>query len=168
MANPLYDALFGRHLGQATVFLQMQDGTTLTHGQFLQQAAQYAYVLTDLACAPVIGWPYKLKNLRSPWPSMPPACKPGLIFLPLNTAYTASELSYFVGDSGARLVICDPKSQESLTPIAQATGAQLETMDASGRGSFAQKAAPQPIQVFNRSARGGGFGRLPLYLRHDG
>jgi malonyl-CoA/methylmalonyl-CoA synthetase len=66
--------------------------------------------------------------------------------LPLNTAYTASELSYFVEDSGARVLICDPKSQESLTPLAQSTGAQLETMDALGSGSFAQKAAPQPTE----------------------
>ena len=70
----------------------------------------------------------------------------GLIFLPLNTAYTASELSYFVEDSGARVLICDPKSQESLTPLAQTTGAQLETMNALGSGSFAQKAAPQPTE----------------------
>ena len=52
MANPLYDALFGRHSGQATVFLQMQDGTALTHGQFLQQAAQYAHVLNEFWPAP--------------------------------------------------------------------------------------------------------------------
>ena len=146
MANPLYDALFGRHLGQATIFLQMQDGTTLTHGQFLQQVAQYAYVLTDFGLRP--GDRVAVQIEKSPQSlAIYAACvQAGLIFLPLNTAYTASELSYFVGDSGARLVICDPKSQESLTPIAQATGAQLETMDASGRGSFAQKAAPQPIQ----------------------
>ena len=49
-------------------------------------------------------------------------------------------------DSGARVLICDPKSQESLTPLAQTTGAQLETMDALGSGSFAQKAAPQPTE----------------------
>ena len=52
MANPLYDALFRRHLGQATIFLQMQDGTTLTHGQFLQQAAQYAHVLNSFGLHP--------------------------------------------------------------------------------------------------------------------
>jgi malonyl-CoA/methylmalonyl-CoA synthetase len=51
-----------------------------------------------------------------------------------------------VEDSGARVLICDPKSQESLTPLAQTTGAQLETMDALGSGSFAQKAAPQPTE----------------------
>ena len=146
MANPLYDALFGRHLGQATVFLQMQDGTTLTHGQFLQQAAQYAHVLTNFGLTP--GDRVAVQIEKSPQSlAIYAACvQAGLIFLPLNTAYTASELSYFVEDSGARVLICDPKSQESLTPLAQTTGAQLETMDALGSGSFAQKAAPQPTE----------------------
>ena len=49
-------------------------------------------------------------------------------------------------DSGARVMICDPKSEESLAMIAQATGARLETMDGEGQGSFAQKAAPHPLQ----------------------
>ena len=146
MANPLYDALFGRHLGQATVFLQMQDGTTLTHGQFLQQAAQYANVLTNFGLT--LGDRVAVQIEKSPQSlAIYAACvQAGLIFLPLNTAYTASELSYFVEDSGARVLICDPKSQESLTPLAQTTGAQLETMNALGSGSFAQKAAPQPTE----------------------
>ena len=146
MANPLYDALFGRHSGQATVFLQMQDGTALTHGQFLQQAAQYAHVLNSFGLHP--GDRVAVQIEKSPQSlAIYAACvQAGLIFLPLNTAYTASELSYFLEDSGARVVICDPKSQETLAPIAQATGAQLETMDAAGRGSFAQKAAAQPME----------------------
>ena len=146
MANPLYDGLFGRHLGQETVFLQMQDGTTFTHGQFLQQAAQYAHVLTDFGLRP--GDRVAVQIEKSPQSlAIYAACvQAGLIFLPLNTAYTASELSYFIEDSGARVIICDPKSQESLAMIAQATGARLETMDATGQGSFAQKAAPHPLQ----------------------
>ena len=118
MANPLYDALFGRHLGQATVFLQMQDGTTLTHGQFLQQAAQYAHVLTNFGLTP--GDRVAVQIEKSPQSlAIYAACvQAGLIFLPLNTAYTASELSYFAEDSGARVLICDPKSQESLTQLA--------------------------------------------------
>jgi malonyl-CoA/methylmalonyl-CoA synthetase len=30
-----------------------------------------------------------------------------MIFLPLNTAYTVDELSYFIENSGARMVVCD-------------------------------------------------------------
>ena len=146
MANPLYDGLFGHHLGQETVFLQLQDGTTLTHGQFLQQAAQYAHVLTDFGLRP--GDRVAVQIEKSPHSlAIYAACvQAGLVFLPLNTAYTARELSYFMEDSGARVIICDPKSAESLAMIVQATGARLETMDAAGQGSFAQKAAPHPLQ----------------------
>ena len=146
MANPLYDGLFGRHLGQETVFLQMQDGTTFTHGQFLQQAAQYAHVLTDFGLRPGNRVAVQIKKSPQSLAIYAACVQAGLIFLPLNTAYTASELSYFIEDSGARVIICDPKSQESLAMIAQGTGARLETMDAAGQGSFAQKAAPHPLQ----------------------
>ena len=152
MANPLYDGLFGRHLGQETVFLQMQDGTTFTHGQFLQQAAQYAHVLTDFGLRPGDRVAVQIKKSPQSLAIYAACVQAGLIFLPLNTAYTASELSYFIEDSGARVIICDPKSQESLAMIAQGTGARLETMDAAGQGSFAQKAAPHPSTVCNRSA----------------
>jgi malonyl-CoA/methylmalonyl-CoA synthetase len=112
----------------------------------LQQAAQYAHVLTNFGLT--LGDRVAVQIEKSPQSlAIYAACvQAGLIFLPLNTAYTASELSYFVEDSGARVLICDPKSQESLTPLAQTTGAQLETMNALGSGSFAQKAAPQPTE----------------------
>lgn len=34
MTNPLYDELFGKHLGQDTIFLQMADEQTITHDDF--------------------------------------------------------------------------------------------------------------------------------------
>ena len=112
----------------------------------MQQAAQYAHVLTDFGLRP--GDRVAVQIEKSPQSlAIYAACvQAGLIFLPLNTAYTASELSYFIEDSGARVIICDPKSEESLAMIAQANGARLETMDAAGQGSFAQKAAPHPLQ----------------------
>ena len=95
MANPLYDGLFGRHLGQETVFLQLQDGTTFTHGQFLQQAAQYAHVLTDFGLRP--GDRVAVQIEKSPHSlAIYAACvQAGLIFLPLNTAYTAQRTVLF-------------------------------------------------------------------------
>jgi len=38
----------------------------------------------------------------------------GIIFLPLNTAYTAAEVSYFVADSGAKLMLCDAANLSDL------------------------------------------------------
>src|SRR5690606_4463231 len=68
----------------------------------------------------------------------------GVVFLPLNTAYTAAEVAYFVGDSGAKLLIGDAGQAASLQPVADNAGATILTMNADGSGSFADAAATQP------------------------
>jgi malonyl-CoA/methylmalonyl-CoA synthetase len=54
---------------------------------------------------------------------MPPA-QAGIIFLPLNTAYTVDELSYFIENSGARMVVCDEATRAALTPVADRLSAR--------------------------------------------
>ena len=47
----------------------------------------------------------------------------GVIFLPLNIYYTAREIAYFIGNSGAKLVFCNAKAETPLHPVAQAAQA---------------------------------------------
>ena len=68
------------------------------------------------------------------------------MFLPLNTAYTADEVSYFVENSGAKVFICDPAKQTALQSVADAARAQLETLDVIGNGSFADAARSKDTQ----------------------
>ena len=42
----------------------------------------------------------------------------GVVFLPLNTGYTIDELSYFIEDSAARMVVCDSAAAAGLRPSA--------------------------------------------------
>ncbi|SMX41048.1 malonate--CoA ligase [Maliponia aquimaris] len=146
MANPLYDTLFRRHLGQQTPFLHLADGQTLTHDGFLRMAARYAHVLTGLGVR--AGDRLAVQIDKSPEAlAVYAACaQAGVIFLPLNTGYTAAELDYFIGNSGAALVLCSTKTEAALTPIAAAHGATLKTLNADGSGSFADLAAGQPEQ----------------------
>ena len=44
----------------------------------------------------------------------------GAVYLPLNTAYTAAELEYFLGDAGPALFVCTPERQSDLEPLARA------------------------------------------------
>lgn len=60
----------------------------------------------------------------------------GAVFLPLNTAYTPSEVEYFVTDAEPRLVVCDPSQVEAIKKIAEKVGAVVETLDAMGKGSI--------------------------------
>ena len=144
MANPLYDTLFGQHHQSASVFLQLPDGDMLSYGAFLEMAAQYAGLLSDIGLTP--GDRVAVQVGKSP-PALAlyAACvQAGLVFLPLNTAYTADEVAYFVENSGAGIMVCDERAKSSLSPIAARCGARLDTLNADGTGSFVQQAAAFP------------------------
>jgi malonyl-CoA/methylmalonyl-CoA synthetase len=155
MTNPLYDALFGVHAGKDTAFLHLPDGSVMTHDAFLKMTARFAHAITAAGCTP--GDRLAAQIHKSPQAlAVYAACvQAGVIFLPLNTAYTATELDYFIGNSEARLVLCDPATQSALTPVAEGHGARLMTLDAAAGGSFADVAAAMP-EVFPTVQRDAG------------
>ena len=61
----------------------------------------------------------------------------GAIFVPLNTAYTPTEVTYFLGDARPRLFIARPETEDDLCQIAHDAGATLLTFDTEGEGSLA-------------------------------
>ena len=67
----------------------------------------------------------------------------GAVFLPLNPAYTLSEVEYFVGDAQPALIVGDPARREGLAEIAKANRARFETLGAAGEGSLAEIVAAQ-------------------------
>jgi len=64
----------------------------------------------------------------------------GAIFLPLNTAYTATEVEYFVSDAEPSFVICEPAKFEALSKISSA----VLTLDDQGGGSLVELFQSQP------------------------
>ncbi|ETW11947.1 malonyl-CoA synthase [Roseivivax marinus] len=153
MANPLYDTLFARHAGRTDPLIRRPDGTALSYDAFLRLAAQIAHVLTAAGLAP--GDRVAVQVEKSPEAlAIYAACaQAGLIFLPLNTAYTADEMTYFVENSGAGLLICDPGAADTLSPVAARCGAKVETLASDGTGSLADKAAAAP-DSFETAQRG--------------
>ena len=152
MPNPLYDTLFARHAGQQTPFLYLPNGSTLTHAAFLGMAARFAHALTESGLAP--GDRLAAQVQKSPEAlALYAACvQAGIVFLPLNTGYTADELTYFIENSGARMVVCDAAQKALLAPIAAAQGAALETLDADGSGSLTDRASRHP-ETYPTAAR---------------
>ncbi|MEZ5458252.1 MAG: AMP-binding protein [Steroidobacteraceae bacterium] len=59
----------------------------------------------------------------------------GAVFVPLNTAYTESELRYFIADAGPRLVVCDPLRARAVRGMAGAD-VTVRTLDRSGSGDW--------------------------------
>lgn len=146
MANPLYDELFGKHLGQDTIFLQMANGQTITHDDFLKMSAQYAHLFAKLNIK--TGDRIAVQVEKSPQClAIYAACAQcGVIFLPLNISYTPNEVTYFIDNSGAALLICDESNLDELAPIAEGLNAVVETLNADGTGTLSSKAQAEPTR----------------------
>ncbi len=144
MANPLYDGLFGIHAGKDTPFLHLLDGSTVTHQDFLSTAAQIAHVAIQLGLKPGDRVAAQIEKSPEALALYAACAQAGLVFLPLNIAYTVDELTYFIENSGASLIVCDARSEEKLTPVGAQLGAQVETLNADGSGSLKDQAAAMP------------------------
>jgi malonyl-CoA/methylmalonyl-CoA synthetase len=155
MANPLYDRLFGAHAGRTDPFLILRDGTEVGYADFLALGARTAHVLVRNGLKP--GDRLAVQVAKSPEAlALVAACaQAGIVVLPLNTAYTTEELAYFVENSGAAMVVCDPARRAAVAPMAQRCGALLETLGADGGGSLAGKARDMPAQFDTVPRRGG-------------
>ena len=154
MANPLYDELFGRHAGNPAVFLELLDGSEITYTQFLEMSAQLAHALTIKGYQP--GDRIAVQVEKSVYAlALYAACvQSGLVFLPLNTAYTANEIEYFVDNSGAACFVCNVARHQSLEQVISVSGTDLLTLDADGAGTLWQQAmtAPKDFPTVDRTA----------------
>ncbi|MFN3260672.1 MAG: malonate--CoA ligase [Pikeienuella sp.] len=153
MANPLYDRLFGLHAGKDTPFLILPDGSTITHDAFVRMAGRFAHALVAAGLEPGDRVAAQVPKSPEALALYAAAAQAGIVFLPLNTAYTPAEVSYFVENSGAKLLIASPGA--ALEPVAAAAGARLMTLGAAGDGSFADAAAGAP-EAFPTVARAAG------------
>ncbi|MEP3052513.1 malonyl-CoA synthase [Ascidiaceihabitans sp.] len=146
MANPLFDQLFQPHIGSAAPFLFLPGGGRLSYGDFLTRAGRFAAVLRAAELAPGDRLAVQIEKSPDALAIYAACVISGVIFLPLNTAYAPAEVSYFLQDSGAKLIVCDPSKEDGLWPVAEAAGAQLATLGVDADGTFAEQArdhAPQ-------------------------
>jgi malonyl-CoA/methylmalonyl-CoA synthetase len=75
------------------------------------------------------------------------AClRTGAIFIPLNTAYTAQEVKYFMGDASPHLIVCRPQDLETISECAQELNVpHVMTLDDLGNGSLVDAKSSAPI-----------------------
>lgn len=71
----------------------------------------------------------------------------GMVFHPLNTAYTNSELDYFLTNAEPSLVVCDSSKEADFIELCRAADiAHLMTLNADGTGSLQDKVTGQSEQ----------------------
>ncbi|WP_323780633.1 malonyl-CoA synthase [Leisingera sp.] len=144
MANPLYDGLFGAHAGKTTPFLYLPDGQVITHDRFLMMSAQIAHMMVAIGLEPGDRVAVQVEKSAEALALYAACAQAGMVFLPLNTAYTVKELSYFIENSGTSLIVCDKRSEKPLGKLAGTLGAKVETLNADGSGTLMDKAGASP------------------------
>jgi malonyl-CoA/methylmalonyl-CoA synthetase len=75
------------------------------------------------------------------------AClRSGLVYVPLNTAYTEEEIGYFLEDSAPAIFVARPETESALAPVAARAGVERTfTLGADGSGSLVEAARQGPI-----------------------
>ena len=136
--NLLCDFLLGADAdrGGDAPFLILPDGARLTRAEFADLAARLAARLLALGARK--GDRIACRAEKSPEAlALCVACaRVGMVFVPLNTAYTPPEVDYFVGDSRPAVFVCDENSRTALRPSAEKVGAVLQTLNADGGGTL--------------------------------
>ncbi len=127
----------------AKVAVVVPNGADVTYGELDRRSSQMAAVLDDLnldrgavvavqadKCVDFLG--IYLGMLRS-----------GRTFLPLNPTYTAEEVGYYLRDSHAELLVCQPERAQIMQQVATESGTgSVLTLDSNGTtGSLQIKAA---------------------------
>ncbi|MDE2597751.1 MAG: AMP-binding protein, partial [Sphingomonadales bacterium] len=78
------------------------------------------------------------------------ALRLGLIYVPLNTAYTAAELAYFISDAEPVVVVCRPEDESAVAGMAGK--ARVVTLGTAGEGSLLESVPAEPAPLAHRAA----------------
>jgi malonyl-CoA/methylmalonyl-CoA synthetase len=136
MTNTLYDALIAPHNDNDQPFLDCDDGSSLSFAAFVRRVAQVANVLTDAGVTPGDRIVVQAPKLADTIALYGAALQSGAVYLPLNTAYTQAELTYFLEDAAPRVVVCDSKDAAEMVSICDSLGAKILTLGGDAKGSL--------------------------------
>lgn len=125
-------------------FLTDATGTTVTYGELLDGARRYAAALAELGVEPGDRIAVQTdKTVQSVYLYLGTLAA-GAVYLPLNAAYTAHEVEYFLNDAEPTVLVCASAARETLTPVAQAKGVRyVMTLDTGEDGTIVDAAAAQ-------------------------
>jgi malonyl-CoA/methylmalonyl-CoA synthetase len=109
-------------------FATLPDGRSYSYADLDAVSARFANALISLGVQPGDRVAVQVEKSIEALMLYLGTLRAGGVFLPLNTAYTGTELAYFLGDAEPRVFVCDPAKAEALAPVATKAGARLETM----------------------------------------
>jgi len=136
-SDNLYEILRQRAPALDKTAMETPDGVRISYGELFACAGRMARALADLGVEP--GDRVAAQIDKSPQAIMLAlACfRAGAALLPLNTAYTLTELEYFLTDAGPALILCRPAQLLAVRQLAALHGLPaVESFGANAQGTF--------------------------------
>lgn len=141
------------------VFARLPDGRTYTYGDVEKTSARFARALVDLGVKPGDRVAVQINKSIEAVMLYLATLRAGAVFLPLNTAYTASEIRYFLSDAEPAVFVADPAHADTMADAAASAGARMVTLgvwspDAPPAGTLhaAAMAAPETFATIARKS----------------
>ncbi len=153
MTNTLYDALIAPHRSNDSPFLITDSGNTVSFADFVRRAAQIAHALQKNGVTPGDRVVVRAPKVSETLALYAATIQVGAIYLPLNNAYTAEELTYFINDASPTVFVCEDCDVDAMTPICDGAGAKILTLNADGSGTLTDAADGQSTD-FETVSRG--------------
>ena len=122
-------------------FIERPQGNAISYGDVIELSGRLANVLVDLGVKPGDRVAVQVEKSAEALMLYLAAARAGAVYLPLNTAYTAGEIRYFLGDAEPTLFVCRPELAEPMRALAAEVGVpRVETLGEKGDGSLMEKA----------------------------
>lgn len=120
--------------------LLLPDGREISYGELARRSAACAGLLDDLGVS--AGDRVLVQTAKSPEAVVfyLGCLRAGAVYVPINTAYTAAEVGYFLGDAEPALFVCDPADEAEFQALAkaEAPATRVLSLGAAGEGSLAE------------------------------
>jgi len=141
VSNPIHDALIAPHGGRSDPFLHLPGGRVRTYADFVGLVARIAALIRVHGVEPgdrvVVQAPKTPETLALFFGCV----QAGGVLLPLNTAYTADEVAYFVADAEPALCVCAPEAEPAFVGALAGRPVPVLTVSPDSTGSFADAIA---------------------------
>ncbi len=120
--------------------VRLMDGALLSYHDLFAKSGRIANLLVSLGVKPGDRIAVQAEKSVPVLALYLATLRCGAVFLPLNTAYTLTEIRYFLGDAEPALIVCDPAAETGIRQAPEC-GGRVMTIDAAGWGTLPAAAA---------------------------
>lgn len=129
------------------ILLEDEQGRTYTFREVDDITARFAACLVRLGLQPGDRVAAQIEKSPQGLFLYLASLRAGMVWLPLNTAYQAAEVEYFLGNAEPRAVIAQPKAMSWMSPLCAKLGiSNLYNLDEQGQGTWMAAIPDSPVE----------------------